>query len=474
MNRFLAVVAAFVLTISVSAQVKKWGETEKDSLDCFVNFNDFGVLYNGKSYADAYEPWKVVYNTCPQVNEVIYKYAPKIFKYKIKATEDSATQHALATELMGVYDQRMALYPGNEAKTLGAKASDHYKYFKDAWTAYHIFQEAFEIDAAAIQPSYLNAYFNTVIKLYKMDSLDNGELLNAYAAVSEAIQLQSIQLNQDIRMLTEKDTLGTISAREKRALSIKLKIQGQSGTLIKNIEKGIGKLLTCDGLAKIYTEETFDANKDDAVWLRRTLKMLAKEKRDTASATGWSDCTDNPVYYLAAQALYDMDPSAPAARSMGRLSVKNEKWDEAVTYFQSAVDQELDPVLQAQDYLRMATCYMQLDKLSSAKSAALNSAKADPSIGEPYLIIAQAYGKAAGTCGANAFEKNAVYWAAMNKAARAKSIDPELTRMADALINAYRGAVPDKTIAFQFGWKEGDSYTIGCWINERVVVHFFD
>lgn len=474
MNRFLAVVTAFVMTVSVSAQVKKWGETEQDSLDCFVNFNDFGTLYNGKSYADAYEPWKKVYTTCPQVNEVIYKYAPKIFKYKIKDAADSATQHDLATELMGVYDQRMALYPGNEAKILGAKANDHYKYFKDAWTAYHIFQDAFAIDAAAIQPSYLNTYFNTVIKLYKMDSLDNGELLNGYAAVSEAIQLQSIQLNQDIRTLTEKDTLGTISAREKRSLSIKLKIQGQSGTLIKNIEKGIGKLLTCDGLAKIYTEEAFDANKGDAVWLRRTLKMLAKEKPDTTAESGYSDCTDNPVYYLAAQALYEMDPSAPAARSMGRLSKKNEKWEEAVTYFQSAIDQELDPMLQAQDYLRLSTCYIELGKLSSAKSAALNAAKADPNIGEPYLLLAQIYGKAAGTCGANAFEKNAVYWAAIGKAARAKSIDPNLAKKSNAFINAYRKGIPDKTIAFQFGYKEGDRYTIGCWINETVTVHFFD
>jgi len=55
----------------------------------------------------------------------------------------------------------------------------------------------------------------------------------------------------------------------------------------------------------------------------------------------------------------------------------------------------------------------------------------------------------------------------------ARSIDPEVSAKASKLINAYSQAVPDKGVAFQLGYKEGDVVNIGCWINEKVTVKFY-
>jgi hypothetical protein len=49
----------------------------------------------------------------------------------------------------------------------------------------------------------------------------------------------------------------------------------------------------------------------------------------------------------------------------------------------------------------------------------------------------------------------------------------ELTKQADALIANFKKGIPDKSIAFQFNKKDGDRYTIGCWINETVTVRFY-
>ena len=75
-------------------------------------------------------------------------------------------------------------------------------------------------------------------------------------------------------------------------------------------------------------------------------------------------------------------------------------------------------------------------------------------------------------CGNNVFEKNAVYWAAIDKANRAKSVDPSIAARVDRTIVNLRAGIPDKSISFQFNYKEGDRYTIGCWINETVTVRF--
>jgi len=468
MKRLFTSILFTCMAMSMVAQ-GTWGSNSADSTKCFENFNDFGALYNSKSYLDAYDHWKVVYEICPAASVVIYKYAPKLFAYKIKDTQDSAMRAGLVSDLMSVYDNQMTLYPGTEAKLTAKKANDHFKYNKDYNEAYVMFNDALQLDPSEVQPSYLNTYFKVVLWMYKNDSIDAEGLLNSYAAVSEAIQLQSIRLNKEVRMLTEKDTLGTISSREQRILSIDNRILGQASTLISNIEKGLAPVLTCDRMNLIYNEEAFEAHQTDATWLRRALKMLGKEREDS---TGTSDCSDNPMYYLAAQALYDMVPSAQAARSMGLLSLKNEKWSEALTYYQSAIDQEADPLLQAKDYLRLAFAHKQIGSLPSAKTACLGALNADPSFGKPLLFLAQIYAESAGTCGNNAFEKNAVYWAAIDKLYHAKRIDESLTVTADKMISAYRVGIPDKSISFQFGHLDGERYRITCWINETVTVRF--
>ena len=467
MKRFLL---ACIALITFSAQAQQWGSSETDSIRCFENYNNFGSLCNSKEYLQAYEPWLMVYTTCPQASEVVYKFAPKIFDAKIKAEVDAAKKQALILDLMKMYDDWILYYPGNEAKILGQKANDYYDYHPDdSYTAFQMFNAALLVNPGDIQPLYLNNYFNAAIALYKVDTLDSEGLLNAYGAVGEAIEMQTNNWNREITALTEKDTLGTISSREKRVLDIDKRLLEQSNKLIGNIERGLAPLLTCDRLGLIYNQENFEKHADDASWLRRAEKMLSKERIDTA---GTSDCTDNPIYYLVAQSLYDLEPSSQAARSMGVLSIKNEKYEDAIKYFTDAISQEVDPMRKSRDYLRLAAIHLKLGNLSAAKGDCANAVRANENSGDAFLMWANVYASAAGTCGNNVFEKNAVYWAAIDKASRAKQVDASLTGRADKLIAAFRKGIPDKSISFQFNYKEGDRYAIGCWINETVTVRF--
>jgi tetratricopeptide (TPR) repeat protein len=469
MRHFLILSFSLISIISFG-QESKWGNSEADSIRCYENYNNFGSLYNGRSYVEAFDPWLFVYNTCPEAKEVIYKIGPKIINAKIKTIEDSLKRHELISLLLKVHDDNNIYFPGKEASVLAKKAYDFYKYYpKNHFEAYKMFNVALNLDPASLQTAYLNKYFNAVVNLYRIDSLDTEGLLNGYSRVGESAEAQTNNWNKRITILTEKDTLGTISSKEKRILANDKKRLNQVNSLYRNIEKKIAPLLTCDRLSLIYNEENLQVHIEDASWLRRAEKMLSKERIDTS---GLTDCTDNPIYYLIAQSLYDLDPSPQSARSMGLLSIKNEKWDEAITYFSSAIDGEVDPMKKSRDHMRISQINQKVGNLSSAKKEIVNASKLNPSSGEIYLIWASIYAQAAGQCGNNVFEKNAVYWAAVNKLNQAKNIDPEIAVRANKAIANYKKGFPDKSISFQFGYKEGDSYRIPCWINETVRVAF--
>ena len=68
------------------------------------------------------------------------------------------------------------------------------------------------------------------------------------------------------------------------------------------------------------------------------------------------------------------------------------------------------------------------------------------------------------------FDQKAVYWAAVDKFVKAKSVDPQLTDEANRYIEAYKARFPDGETIFFYNYKQGDSYTVECWINEKTTV----
>ncbi len=53
---------------------------------------------------------------------------------------------------------------------------------------------------------------------------------------------------------------------------------------------------------------------------------------------------------------------------------------------------------------------------------------------------------------------------------QAKTVDPSLTEEANNLIAVYAPNFPDLETIFFHGFSVGDTYTFGCWINERTTV----
>src|SRR5690606_5936153 len=136
-------------------------------------------------------------------------------------------------------------------------------------------------------------------------------------------------------------------------------------------------------------QESFEANKADAVWLRRASTMLTKERKNDEGEM--EDCTENPVFFQIAEALYTLEPSISAAKAMGVLSYKKGNYTSAAQYFGEAAKQEIDPKVAAAYYLKVAAANQKSGKLSAAKSAALKAAALNKGWGDPYIVLASIY-----------------------------------------------------------------------------------
>ncbi|GAB5556707.1 MAG: hypothetical protein SchgKO_09200 [Schleiferiaceae bacterium] len=472
MKRYILLIVAVFGLISANAQKKAWGETPADSVKCWEQYNIFGSLYQSKSYADAYEGWYEVYTNCPGAHKNIYVMAPKILDAKIKKTEDPAEKAALQKLFIEQYDNRLIYFPGKEGYVKGQKALKYAKFNKDSTAqAYAMFKEAYDIDGYKISPSVMNGYFLASVRMFNAKEIELAELVDAYDKISEAIEKNNNELNLQIKDFNAKKEAGELDAKGEKKLARTEKILSGYDKVGGNIEKMISPVLTCSRLPLLYNDETFEKNKDNTTWLRRGIKAYQKERKDEEGND--VDCTSEPIFFRMAEALFALEPSATAARGMSSIALKNKDYAKAVEYSKQAAEEEIDPKKQANDYYKIAIGYQKLGNLSSAKTYALKAAANKKDWGAPHILLATIYADAAGKCGADAVQKNAVYWAAINKASYAKSIDSSVANIANKLIAAYKKSVPDKSVAFQLGYKAGDTYTIGCWINETVTIKFY-
>lgn len=470
MKRILFVLGAVLMTVGVKGQ-GAWGSTTADSVSCYEGYNIFGSHYQSKNYLDAFEPWLNVYQTCPGAKKATFIYGPKIVETKIEATTDAAERQGYVDILVKLYDDRLIYFPGKEGYVLSEKASKYIKYNSDSVAqAALYFDAAYAVAGNDMSASQLNAYFLTNIKWFN-ETKDVDELFIVYNRAIEALEYNSMRYSNDISLLSAKSDSVELSAKELKTLAKSEKNMSNYDIVQSNIEKALSPLLTCEKLAIIYNEDKFNEYIDDTEWLKRAGKMLQKER--TGEDGELTSCTDNPVFLLVAERLYELEPSAGAARSMAILGVRNSDWSMAKKYYREAIDQEEDLRKTTDDYMGLAYVNNKMGDLPSAKRNCLKAGQLRKNWGNPYLYLATIYASAAGECGANAVEKNAVYWAAINKLTYARSIDPSVTDKANQLISAYSKVVPDKGVAFQLGFKEGDSIDIGCWINETVSIKFY-
>lgn len=448
MNSYRLILAAGLMSVSTLTFAQKGVEDGSkfghgaDSVRCIDNYVRYGDAVKMKDFKEAYEPWKVVFEECPLAKGVtLYSDGVKIAKSLMQT--DKANKDTYYDLLLKVYDQRMKYFGKNKkyptSYLKGMKALDMLQYKTDNATrkaAVALLNDAIVGDPATVQGAFLQTLMLQVVNQFKDDEVSSEDVVNTYVKCTE-IAVKAEAAAQD------KAKESVAQAKEQVE-----QIFAQSGAA------------DCEILAKIFTPQ-LEANKNNTDWLKKVNRLL-----------GNSDCAETDLAFHISESLHKLDPDASSARGLAKHLIKEGKTTEAFSYYEEAIKLETEDKMKAKYYYEMGLINYASQKYAEAKAAAYNAIKLRGDWGDPYLLLAKVYAQGARNIGEKDYEKRAGYWAAVDKAAKAKAVDQSesVQKEAAELIRQYSQHFPSKEDLFFEGLKDGSAYKVGGFINESTTV----
>jgi tetratricopeptide (TPR) repeat protein len=440
----------FIIVFGSYTKAQQSGESKygEDSVKCIENNSLYYEFYkqwkasnyeNG-SWKDAIAPWRWVFINCPQSTINIYLHGESLMEALITNETNKALKEKYIDTLMMVYDKRIQ-YHGKEGYVLGKKGVDLYKYRPENYEeVYNILKKSISLEGNESSGPALIFYFRSAEKMVKAEKAEKIILVDIYDQASNIIDynLKDCQEKGDTRNIANWENVKT------------------------NIELSFEPYATCEDLISIYTIKFNDAPKDLDL-LKKITKILDKK-----------NCTDSDLFFKASENLHSVEPTANSAELMGKMYIKKEDYNKAASYLLEAISLSDDNNDKADAQYLLANVYFQLKQYSNARAQCYEVIKIRPNDGKAYILIGDLYASTAKDCGDNDLTDKVAYWAAVDKYYKAKAVDPSIEELANTKINTFSKYFPLTARGFFYDLKAGDSYTVGCWINETTIVRFSD
>jgi tetratricopeptide (TPR) repeat protein len=188
----------------------------------------------------------------------------------------------------------------------------------------------------------------------------------------------------------------------------------------------------------------------------------------------WGDCPANDPAIAAVEAEYlqrcFVTEPGPLARAREALDEGN--YQEAIDIYKEYVSGHGDPKKRAEFNLRIAKIYYShLKNFPKAREHARLALRENPNLGEAYIVIGKLYASSGPLCGpGRGWDSQIVTWPAIDMFVRAKQVDPTITAEANRLIGTYSRYMPTIEDIFQRQLAEGQSFFVGCWIQESTTI----
>jgi tetratricopeptide (TPR) repeat protein len=425
--RFLLIgVATFLCAPAISQPVSKYGT---DSIACITNLSLSNEYFKQQNYADAIDPWRWVFNNCPASSKRIYLNGIAMYEKFIEDEKDPAKKKLLVDTLLKIYDQRITHF-NEKGFVLGRKGLAVYDYMPEQKEKIKsILKESIEADGAKSGPVVLYKYFQVNTELFAEKKITKEDVIDIYDQVSELIDAN----------LEGDEAENYDKARQ-------------------NVETFFGPFATCEDLISIYAPR-LKSSPDNPAVLKKIVNLFAKK-----------GCNEAAIYMEAAEKLHRIEPSSRSALSLARTYNARNQPAKANTYYSEAVELESSNDKKAGILVEYADFTMRTMKnFSQARTLAQRASSLRPSWGRPWMLIGDIYFSSSTSC-SDDFGGASVFWAATDKYQKAKSVDPSVTEEANRKISANTKYYPKQEDVFFLGMKEGDSYTIKCWIGETTTI----
>lgn len=440
-------ITSSLITVAISAVVGFQASILNND-DCKKEFSIFTENMKTKSYEYALPSFRFLINNCPDVGTGLYIRGETLLNHYISQAKEEKVKEGLIDTLLLLLDKRIEVSKkdakyGREGFIIGKKANYLALYRKDQIEQiYELAKRSVELEGAESQASVMSTYMQYTAILNTKEKFTCDDVIDVYNVLSEYI-------DENLKRFEDNDTI-----------KFKNYLKAQ-----ENVDQLAGSCLTCDNLVDIL-KRSFEANKENATWVKRTVDAIDRKKclkdEKYRSEQVILDLFDKNV---------DFNPSSDGYKKLARMHVLLGNIDKAQANYEKAIDMTAQNEDKAQLYMELALTQAEKGQYSQARNSAKNAAKLRENWGKPYIFIGDLYAGSASRCSVgNDCEDRAVFWAAVDKYVYAKNIDPSCADKANRKIGVAAANYPSKEQCFFDGFKEGQSYTVGCWINETTTV----
>ena len=404
--------------------------------------------------------WSQVFKKAPGATKNVYLDGVKIYKHLHAKENNPSIKEKHLNKIVEIFDTRANCFPQDKPNILARKALELKKLNADLKMTYAAFAAALE-EGDKIPSFALVPCAEIVTQYYLEGGIGDTEKDKVYHQI-EKISSTNI-LNQN-----DKDNYHAAWVRTKKTFKEADIAPNNNYDHIANVTKD------CYSITRSYkTKVSKDPNNESLM-----IKAL--------NELGTLDCEEASKYRIVLLGMQEeqlrkqIDGSLATIKSgsiiaSANAAYKSGNFTKSIELYNNAI-KDTDDVSKKVDYIYQTAkiYYVKLSDKFMAKNKLQEVLELDPSHAKSYLLLGDIYYSAAKECFPDSeFDQKMVIYASIDKWKKAKDVDSSLKGVAEERINKYSRYLPTKSELFLARGKfKGNTYRIGCWINEKVKVKF--
>lgn len=411
----------------------KYGATPAEREQTVRTMNFLKDAVNNQAWDEVSGYLNYMFTHAPKASQNTYIYGANLYKQKIARAKTLDEKKTYVDSLMYVYDMRMEHFGDHATQgrnyLLCLKGREYLAYAPaDRENVIKYLKEAVDANGDGIDPKYVNIYFQQLTTDYANDLVETDEVMNEYERLAPLFELDDTPER----------------ANEKKTFEALFTGSGAAN---------------CENLEKLYKSRLAAAPDDDEL-LGKAFSLMAR-----------ANCRGE-FFYTVAEKYYAKNPSANTAMLLAQAFEADKMYDKAAKYLNETVANEQNPADKEALYVRIAGINLALNKAKEAADAARKAIDINPESGLAYLALANSY--AIGASGCSGFDKQAVYWLAVDTLTKARQLlldNSEQVSKINQQIAACSASFPSKEECFFRGLDDGKSYPVKCgWISGTTTV----